>query len=405
MPQTDTKKIFKAGEIIMKQGDDGDCAFIIEDGLVEIEIEKEGQEPIVVGTRGKNAMIGEMALVDNAPRTATIRALKDCKMLEITKDDFSKRLKDADPILRMTIQVILTRYRDTLTRADISKENNNWPPAEQVEQGYSDHSDAIDIVRIANEFQSALNNDETTLYYQPIVNMTDGSIAGFEALMRWENAEQGFISPAVFIPIVEETGLILKASQWALKESCAALKRIEKETKFKHKLFMSVNFTSDDFTSEDFMGSVYEAISVTDLRPEQVHIEITERILMDQPDSARETLEMCQKAGMSIAIDDFGTGYSSLSYLHYFPIDTLKIDRSFVVDMQKNDTSMALIQSIVALCKNMNMKIIAEGIETKEEAHILRDLGCEMAQGFYFAKPMPEEEVIDFSIKNKTINF
>ena len=390
----DTQRTFQAGDVIMRQGEEGHSAYIIEEGRVEILVAKIGEDEKSVGTRGAGTLIGEMAIVDNAPRTATIKAVEECKLLEITQSDFSRRLDMADPVLKMTTQVILTRYRDMLARAEIAGESKNWPPPEAVELSYAEQSNAVKNIKIANEFSSALSSNEVQLHYQPIIDLQSAKIAGFEALMRWEHPEKGFISPGVFIPIAEESGAILMASQFALKESCMALQRIENRCGYDGELFMSVNFSSSDFASEDFVGSAYETISRSDVRPEQVHIEITERLLMDQPDNARETLEMCRKAGMSIAIDDFGTGFSSLSYLHYFPIDTLKIDQQFVRDMHKDESSMALIKSIIALGKNMKMKIIAEGVETKEEASTLKELGCDMAQGYWFAKPASETEIM-----------
>jgi EAL domain-containing protein (putative c-di-GMP-specific phosphodiesterase class I) len=214
--------------------------------------------------------------------------------------------------------------------------------------------------------------------------------------MRWNHPERGYISPGLFIPIAEQSGLIVDASRWALREACMALKRIESRAGFSNELSMSVNFSSTDFASEDFIDTIYTTISETDVDPNFVHLEITERLLMGQPDNAKDTLLMCRKAGIGISIDDFGTGYSSLSYLHYFPIDTLKIDQSFIRDMQKNASSMELVKSIIALGKNMKMHVIAEGVESKDEAKVLRDLGCDLAQGYYFAKPMSETDVTKF---------
>lgn len=390
----DTQKRYKAGETILRQGEKGDCAYIIESGLVEIVMEHPNGRAQRVGTRGPGAMIGEMAIVDAAPRTATVRALEDCALLEITKEDFTRRLNNADPVVRMTTQVILTRYRDAMTRAEITREAS-WMPTEKLELGYvSQTQAAMEGIKLANDLKNALAKKELSLHYQPIVNLKTGAVAGFEALMRWTHPTRGFISPAIFIPVAEETGLIVEASRWALDEACRALKRIEEAAGYNRELFMSVNFSSSDFASEEFINDVYKTISETDVDPKQVHLEITERLLIQQPDNARETLGQCRKAGMSIAIDDFGTGYSSLSYLHFFPIDTLKIDQSFVRDMRKNENSMELVKSIIALGKNMKMKIIAEGVETAEEGKTLRDQGCEMAQGYYFAKPMPEKDVI-----------
>lgn len=396
MESSSSQKFFKAGDIIMRQGERGECAYIIEDGRVEIIIEKSNGKDQSVGTRGPGAMIGEMAIVDKAPRTATIKALEDCNLLEITQEDFSRRLSSADPVLRMTAQVILTRYRDTLARADITGENRTWPPTEAVELSYTEQSNAIEKIKIANDFKEGLEKNEISLHYQPIIDIQNKKIVGFEALMRWDHAQRGFISPGLFIPIIEDNGMIVEASKWALKESLDALKRIESRAGYDRELFMSVNFSSTDFAAEDFVDCLYNTISKSDVDPRQLHIEITERLLMNQPDNAKDTLDMCCKAGIGISIDDFGTGYSSLSYLHYFPIGTLKIDRSFVSQMHQDESAMELVRSIISLGKNMKMKIIAEGVESRKEGLKLRELGCDMAQGYYFSKPMSEKDVTEF---------
>lgn len=396
MSHSDSRKTFKAGEIIMRQGEHGDCAYIIESGKVEISHDDSTGIKRILGTRGANAMIGEMAIIDDAPRTATITALEDCKLLEITKEDFSRRLKNSDSVLRMTTQVILTRYRDTLTRAEIWGERQYWPPAEIVELNHAENNSAFQTIKIANEFKEALLSKLISLHYQPIIDLQTGNIVGFEALMRWNHPEKGYISPGIFIPVAEESGLIIEASKWALRESCLSLRRIEQKIKPQSKFYMSVNFSSADFSSEDFVDNVYNTISETDVAPQQIHLEITERVLIQQPDRAKETLKMCRSAGMGVSIDDFGTGYSSLSYLHYFPIDTLKIDQSFIREMNKNESSMALVKSIIALGKNMRMKIVAEGVETLEDAKALRQMGCDYAQGFFFAKPMNENDICNY---------
>lgn len=396
MSKAQTQKIFKAGDTIMRQGELGDCAYIIEIGRVEILIEKKNGEVQSVGTRGPGAMIGEMALVDQAPRTASVKALEDCSLLAITQDDFSMRLNHADPIIEMTTKVILTRYRDTLARAHIGGVDTNIPFAEQAELEHAKGSKAHETVKIANNFKDALHNGEITLHYQPILDLKTNKIKGFEALMRWEHPQDGFISPGVFIPIIEDSGLIVEASQWALQESLLALKRIEGRTGYDNDLFMSVNFSSKDFASDDFVDSVYATISKSDVNAKNVHLEITERLLMGQPDQAKDTLEMCRKAGIGISLDDFGTGYSSLSYLHYFPIDTIKIDRSFVSGMTEDENILKLVKSIIDLSKSMNKETIAEGIETEQQAALLAGLGCDMVQGYFFAKPVSERDVITY---------
>lgn len=387
------QQYFKAGDVIMRQGDDGDCAYIIESGRVEIVLQKSDDSEEILGTRGAGAMIGEMALIDHAPRTATIKAIDDCRLLAITREDFSSRLEKADPIVRMTTQVVLTRYRDTLMRSGIMNIDDTCLLAEALELGYVQDNSALESVKIENDFKTSLKNGDITLHYQPMIDFETLKIKGFEALMRWEHPEIGFISPAQFIPIIEESGFIIEASRWALRESMEALKRIEGKTG-RDDCFMSVNFSSNDFASENFIETVYETLSITDIAPQKLHLEITERLLMGQPDQAKKVLEMCREAGMGISIDDFGTGYSSLSYLHHFPIDTLKIDQSFIRNMHDNPKVMALVKSLIYLSETLELKTVAEGVETQEDAKILKDLGCSLAQGYYFAKPMPENELV-----------
>lgn len=389
------RKIVNSGELIIRQGDAGESAYIIEKGRVEILIEKANGMVHRVGTRGPGTIIGEMALVDNEPRVATVKAMEECSLLEITKADFNRRLQSTDPVIQIISQVILTRYRDMLTRAAILKETPSYPTPEELERGYLENANAVENIVMANEFRAAIGTDQLSLHYQPIVNLKTGVVDGFEALMRWTHPEKGPISPGVFIPIAEDSGLIVEASRWALRESCKALKRMETRVGIDRDLFMSVNFSATDFAEENFMDHLYTVLSETDIEPHKVHLEITERLLMNQPQNAKDTLTLCRKAGLGISIDDFGTGYSSLSYLHYYPINTLKIDQSFVRNMLADQGSRELVKTIIALGTNMHMDIIAEGVESAEEAAALYEMGCAQAQGYFFCRPQPEKDMIE----------
>lgn len=397
MESVESKKSFKAGEVIMFQGDVGHNAYIIEEGRVEIIVAKPNGDFHSVGTRGPGTIIGEMAMIDEEPRTATIRAVEDCKLLEITRSDFSRRLNNADPVIQSVAQVILTRYRDTLARAEILKEPMGYPGPEDLERAMLEQSNAVDSIKMANDLKTAIEKkNQLYLHYQPIIDLETGHIVGFEALMRWNHPERGFISPAEFIPVAEDTGLIVEASRWALEEACNALKRIEGAVGYDHDLFMAVNFSSSDFADENFLDHLYDIISKTDVDPHKVHLEITERLLMTQPENAKKTLDLCRKAGLTISIDDFGTGFSSLSYLHYYPINKLKIDRSFIKNMSEDENALQLVKSVIMLAQNMNMTTVAEGVETKEDVLKIKELGCVEAQGFFFAKPMAEKDNISF---------
>ena len=396
MTNDSNKKIFKAGETILKQGDEGSNAFIIESGTVEILIEKENNLVQHIGTRGAGTIIGEMALIDNKPRTATIKAVENSELLEITQDDFERRVQNSDPVIQMITKVIMARYRDLITRAQIfGQSSNTIPTPEELEKGLVQKTNAVENIKLSNELKEALDNDALRLFYQPIIGLASGKIEGFEALIRWNHPSKGFISPETFIPIAEDSGLILEISRWVVLEACRFLEKI-KETYPTDDFFMSVNFSATDFSDASFKSYIQYVLNETGIRPEQLHLEITERLLMSNPSSARDTLDECRKEGMLVSIDDFGTGYSSLSYLHHFPIDILKIDRSFINNMVEDQSAMELVRSIVSLGHNMKMKIIAEGIETEEQAQMLRGIGCDQAQGFMYAKPMPADDLLIF---------
>ncbi|MAZ76294.1 MAG: cyclic nucleotide-binding protein [Micavibrio sp.] len=390
------KRNFQSGDTIMTQGQHGDNAFMIEKGRVEILIEKEKGLVQRVGTRGAGTIIGEMALIDDEPRTATIKATEECSLLEINRKEFNRRLENSDPVMRMVMQIVLTRYRDMLSRAAILGEQSGANQPEDLEREYAEKSNAVDTFKIANEFALAIERDELSLHYQPMIDLKTGSINGFEALMRWHHPEQGDISPNVFIPIAEETGLIAKASLWAFETACKALSKFQALSDNHSDLFMSVNFSSEDFTNPQLAHELLNILNRTGIKPNNIHLEITERLLISHPTRAKETLEKCRDAGMEISIDDFGTGYSSLSYLHYYPIDILKIDRSFIKNMNEDKTAQELAKSIIALGQNMGMKIIAEGVETERDASEVRAMGCDIAQGYFFSRPQDLNSALNF---------
>lgn len=394
-----TKKVFKKGDVLIREGEKGDCAYIIESGNVEILVQREGQL-LQIGTRGAGSIIGEMAMIDDKPRTATIRALDECHVMQISRDDFTRRVETADPVLQMVMRVIMTRYRDMISRTEAFKLPHVTSAAEDAENSDELHDIALSTIKIHNELKTALEKSELVLHYQPIIDLQKMKIAGFEALMRWKHPEKGMISPGIFIPVAEESGLIVELSKFALGLSCDVVKSLQKAAKpellAQDPLFISVNFSVKDFSDNDFFTQIETTLNKKSTKAEQIHLEITESLLMEAPEAAKEALEKCRKRGISVSIDDFGSGYSSLSYLHYFPIDTLKIDQSFIRSMTSHEASRVLVKSIIGLASNLRMKVIAEGIETPEEAKIVRDLGCEQCQGFWFSKPLPFEDAMKF---------
>lgn len=249
------------------------------------------------------------------------------------------------------------------------------------------------------EFADAMKNGGLSLNFQPIVDLANGHVRGFESLMRWNHSVHGFIPPSVFIPAAVTSGQIIPASKWALKESCRALKRIEGRIGQVKNLYMSVNFTASDFAEDSFLEDLYQIISASDVLPTQIQLEITEELLNHQPESAAKTLGLCRKAGLKIAVDDFGTGSASMAFLQSFPIDTVKLDRVFIRNLMTDPAKREEAKPILSISQTRHLSITAEGIEEKEEAMVLKELGCDTAQGYYFAKPMPEKEVIELLLE------
>lgn len=380
----------------MKQGDLGRCAYIIEEGSVEVYINHPNGDKQTLAIRGAGSIIGEMALVDRQRRTASVVALEPCLMLQIDDYDYQRRINASDPVIKMITQVILTRYRDTLSRID-SFGDGNYAASEEIEKRATSAGKTMEHLKTAHEFKNAITNNELQLYYQPILDLKTMKIKGFEALMRWIHPERGFMPPNLFIPLAEDSGLIVEATDWALKEACNALKRM-KDTcpELDQDAFMSINFTAQDMLQDDFLEKLDQTTADVGINPSHVKLEMTERLLMNNPERVRKMLNACRDRGFHIAIDDFGTGYSSLSYLHHYPIDTLKIDRSFIISMTQDEGALSLVKGIINLAKALDMDLVAEGIERENEESILLDNHCEMVQGFKYSKPLPEDKLSEW---------
>jgi EAL domain-containing protein (putative c-di-GMP-specific phosphodiesterase class I) len=394
-----TKKRFSKGETLIREGERGECAYIIESGNVEIVVLRDSQL-IQVATRGPGSLIGEMAMIDDKPRTATVRALDDCTVLEITREEFAQRVESADPVIKMVMRVVTARYRDMIGRTNAIRVVGPTPAAEAAENSDISHDTAVTSIRLHSELKLALERGELLLFYQPIIDVQNMKIGGFEALMRWAHPEKGMISPGVFIPVAEESGLITDLSRLALNLACDGAIKLQaaasKDLIGDGPLFVGVNFSVKDFAGANLFEQVKATFAEKKIAPQQIHLEITETLLMDAPEMARAELEKCRAIGLNISIDDFGSGYSSLNYLHYFPIDTLKIDQSFIRSLSTHPGSLVLVKSIIGLAQNLGMNVIAEGVETAQDAARLKALGCEYIQGYFFSKPLPFDAAVKF---------
>ena len=248
---------------------------------------------------------------------------------------------------------------------------------------------AVERLDLETDLRRAAERGELCVYYQPTVDLETQTIVGMEALIRWDHPRHGLIEPGDFIPIAEETGLILPIGRWVLQEACRQARAWQELAPRDHPLVVAVNLSGRQLQHVDLVREVTEVLETTGLEPSALQLEITESVLMDDITSTVATLQALRSLGVPLAIDDFGTGYSSLNYLHRFPVDTLKIDKSFVSGLDEHDGASAIVQAVATLGHALGMEVIAEGIETSEQLDLVRSAGCDLGQGFLFSRPVP----------------
>jgi diguanylate cyclase (GGDEF)-like protein/PAS domain S-box-containing protein len=252
------------------------------------------------------------------------------------------------------------------------------------------HQVAVSRLELGGELQQAIEEEQFVLHFQPIVDLQTGAIAGAEALVRWHHPERGLLAPGQFLSLAEETGLIVPLGRWVLEEATRTLRRWEDEHP-EVPLYISANVSMRQLYHPGIVGDVRAALREAEVAPERLVVEITESVLADESEAPRQRLQQLRALGVRLAVDDFGTGYSALSYLQRFPIDVLKIDRSFVEHARRASASLNLVRSIVQLGQSLHLHIVAEGIEEADQAELLREMGVPSGQGYHFAKPLTAE--------------
>jgi EAL domain-containing protein (putative c-di-GMP-specific phosphodiesterase class I)/CRP-like cAMP-binding protein len=424
--QNQYQSTYHSGQYLFSEGDDGDCAFIIEKGSVEVYLNKQNKK-MIIATLSSGDLVGEMAIIDRLPRTASAVALEDTDVIVIPREYVSQKIEYSDATVRFFLKVIMERYRDMHARLmrvfeginpDESDYSDMYASTKNVVQNlmdqYLDMQDRImtavntavplnspieedaDVTRtkmtlgIEKGLQDALENSEFELHYQPIIELKTGTIKGCEALIRWLHPERGLIGPFEFIPHAENTGLIIPLGYWIVQQACQ-FQQIMSD-KYAEDFFTTINLSSKQFESPNLTTKMDEYVSRFASSANCIKFEITESLLMTNPELASASLNELKETGIKLAIDDFGTGYSSLSYLHRFPFDTLKIDRSFVSTMLQNKKSNEIVKSLIDLSHNLGMDVVAEGIETTFEEKIIKNYQAEFGQGFLYAKPVTAEE-------------
>jgi diguanylate cyclase (GGDEF)-like protein/PAS domain S-box-containing protein len=263
------------------------------------------------------------------------------------------------------------------------------------------HERAVNLLQLETDLRKAVDREEFIIHYQPIMDLQSVEVVGLEALVRWLHPKRGLIPPMEFIPLAEETGMIIPIGAWVFREACSQVAECVRQSSLGHSLMLGVNLSAKQLLQPDLVGQIQSAMAAAQIDPKCVKVEITESVIMENAETVVPTLNDLKRIGVNLAIDDFGTGYSSLSYLHQFPFDTLKIDRSFISKIGVNgDKYTKIIQTIMTLAAHLEMKVIAEGIETELQLERLRGFKCKYGQGYYFSKPVEMEKVKQLLSRN-----
>ncbi|MEQ1629384.1 MAG: EAL domain-containing protein, partial [Gallionella sp.] len=254
-------------------------------------------------------------------------------------------------------------------------------------------------MQLENDLRKAMTKGQLLLYYQPKVNIASGAVVGMEALLRWQHPELGFVSPAQFIPVAEENGLINEIGDWVLRQ--AALQQRIWQSLGYHIVPVAVNLSARQFAQHDLVEKISAIVREVGLASQYIELELTESMLMDVGVNSLDIMQRLDDAGFDLALDDFGTGYSSLSRLKLLPVKSLKIDQSFVRDIATDENDESIVSATTVLAHAMEMKVIAEGVETQQQLDFLRDLNCEEYQGYLFSRPVPATDAAAFLVKVK----
>ncbi|MBT3908815.1 MAG: EAL domain-containing protein [Rhodospirillaceae bacterium] len=397
MAQMIFSQTYSPDQKIFAMGDEGRNAYFIERGRVQVSLPKDDGETIIAELR-KGEIFGEMSMIDDVPRSATVTAVEDTEVIVIQRSRFIQPLKSARPMMNLLLRIVLARFRDAQRQLSSMRTTSSEMNTSLEEI----RSLAFDRINTERDMRRGLDAGEFEMHYQPITSLDGGHIASFEALMRWRKDDGGFVSPVEFIPLAEETGLIVELGRWALETSLKEQKNLA--GRFNENFpavaapFMSVNVSGLQLSELSEIDRLADIIDASGTPPGDIKLEITETLMVENFDHAKAALDKLKDLGVLIAIDDFGTGYSSLSYLHQLPFDTLKIDRVFVTNMDKSESSQRIVRSIAQLALALDMNIVAEGIEEQAQMDALRDLGCQYGQGFFMSKPLTTDaahELID----------
>lgn len=404
--------VFPPGTVLFRRGEARQCAYLIDKGMVDIIGNDEGGEDKLLCHISPGEIFGEMALIDNAPRTATAITQTDCEIFIIPRNALQNRLQGLDPIVLLLISLLIERYRlsrihmpeslrqDAASTQFIDKLQRHQhlsPGSLKLHDIAAQKEQALRELKLEQELRRGLENREFIPYLQPIVNLYDRRVVGFETLIRWQHPAKGLVFPDQFIPVAEHVNVVQQLDRLMLEKTCEIFPQLD--AMGRSDIVISVNMSGMNFNTHNIVSSIVKTVKGYGIAPQRLRLEVTESALIDDPEHAEEVLHDLKEAGFGIALDDFGTGYSSLGYLHRFTIDAIKIDRSFVARLHDNDKSFEIVNALIKLAHIFHLGTVAEGIEREEDIATLRDMGCKLGQGYFFSKPLPVAEALAYAGK------
>jgi EAL domain-containing protein (putative c-di-GMP-specific phosphodiesterase class I) len=376
-----------AGEVLYRQGEPSDCAWLVERGSVEL-VSRQGRREISHGVLGPGELIGELGMLDGAPRSATAIARGDAVLLAIEHDQFLDRLESGDPIVRTLVDSLLRRTRSIIASlpADLAL------PAEDVATDDPTERSGIEKIRLEAQLGDALDTGTLEVRYQPLYDIPAGSVTSYEALVRWELPERGAVSPAEFIKLAEETSLIVPVGEYVLDRVLEVLTGL-RDAGVAPLPSIAVNLSAKQLVEPGMARQIVSRVERARLPPGALKLEVTESRMLDYA-PVHAVMRHCREHGIPFALDDFGTGYSNLTHLYKLDFEFVKVDQAFARHMFDSPRAMALVEAIVAMAHGLGAEVITEGGETPEQLQRLRELGVRYAQGYLIGQAQPASAVL-----------
>lgn len=376
-----------SGEVLFQQGDPPECAWLIESGAISLAFEHAG-ERISYGELGPGELLGELGVLEGAPRSATAIACGDTVLLSIDHDQFLERLDKSDPIVRALVGGLRRRTRSLLAALP----DDVFVPAEDLPRDDAQERAGTDKIRLEAQLREALSESALRVCYQPIFDLQAGRVSGYEALVRWDLPGRGAVSPAEFIKLAEETSLIVPVGEYVLDRVIALLVEL-RDAQPPYLPNIAVNLSARQLVEPGMARQIVSRIARTGLPPGALKLEVTESRMLDYSHVA-DVMHHCRNHGVPFALDDFGTGYSNLTHLHRLDFEVVKVDQAFSRHMFDSPKASAIVDAIVAMAHGIGAEVVMEGVETQRQLQRLRELGVRYAQGYLIGKAQTAQAVI-----------